>query len=858
MSEHQIVGDRFVRSDGDGWLDLVTGEVLTSPTNDRAASMSTSVRAAARQITELAGVSCIGVRVAEITMAGPICDLALAVSVAVRALGYVTIRSSERVSSAAGPALLSRHLLILCWSDDERETTIWWIRRLARHSPRGHLAVTFRSSPGQGIVDARERAVAYGEPWPVRLSNSCDSTCLASRDRTEIELALDEDGELGRAEALLAAAEAEATLRRMAVPAEIRVRQAELRFWRGSFERVRPLATPMRLAEPELVGWIGLAAWGRGDAAGLESCLSALSNRQPSNQHISFWRAMLSALRPRPANLDSELMSLRGAARSSGLPRRARTLALAAAAEACLAAGDRSRARLVLARRAHGPAPLDDLLLEWLRAASQSNDDRTVLRARIRRAGAEGILRWGRGDRSMYLVQGLPALMQLVQDADDERSALSGGCSWVRRHTGADCVGIIDAEGTEFLASDGWAAGDLFELKAAMTAAVAREPGALATIWAPVRYGRVVIGHVVARGREDILLSFEPAAQALAALVAPAVRTRLDALALSREAHARAPEILGRSAAIASAREAIGRAATTAFPVLIEGESGTGKELVARALHRLSPRRDRAFSALNCAALNDELIEAEMFGHVRGAFTGAVGPRTGLVEQAHGGTLFLDEVSELSARAQAKLLRVLQEREIRRVGENTARHVDVRIVAASNRSLAEATAAGRFREDLLFRLAVVRIRVPPLRDRLEDVPLLAQAFWRRMQADTGKFAVLGPDALAALCRHRWPGNVRELQNAMAALAVIAPARGRVSHRHVQQVVAAPLAADEGAGVPLETARRLFEQRVVAAALARNGGRRVATAHELGLTRQGLAKALRRLGLATGNDSVGVA
>ena len=215
-------------------------------------------------------------------------------------------------------------------------------------------------------------------------------------------------------------------------------------------------------------------------------------------------------------------------------------------------------------------------------------------------------------------------------------------------------------------------------------------------------------------------------------------------------------------------------------------------------------------------------------------------------------------MSELSPRAQAKLLRVLQEREIRRVGENAARHVDVRIVAATNRRLAEVASGGLFREDLLFRLAVVRIRVPPLRDRLDDVPLLAQAFWRRMQADTGKAAALGPDALATLCRHTWPGNVRELQNAMAALAVIAPARGRVSHRHVRQVVAPALTTDDGPGVPLETARRLFEQRTVAAALARNGGRRIATANELGLTRQGLAKALRRLGLSAGDNSAGVA
>jgi DNA-binding NtrC family response regulator len=201
---------------------------------------------------------------------------------------------------------------------------------------------------------------------------------------------------------------------------------------------------------------------------------------------------------------------------------------------------------------------------------------------------------------------------------------------------------------------------------------------------------------------------------------------------------------------------------------------------------------------------------------------------------------------------------VLQEREIRRVGENAARAVDVRLVAATNAPLDEGVRRGVFREDLMFRLAVIRIRMPALRDRPEDVALLAQAFWRHMLAETNKKAVLGPDALAALHRHSWPGNVRELQNAVAALVVIAPARGRVSERHVHQVLGERTSRDEVAGVPLEEARQLFERRLVAAALARHGGRRAAAAQELGLSRQGLSKALRRLGLGAGEDSVGVA
>jgi len=292
--------------------------------------------------------------------------------------------------------------------------------------------------------------------------------------------------------------------------------------------------------------------------------------------------------------------------------------------------------------------------------------------------------------------------------------------------------------------------------------------------------------------------------------------------------------------------------------VLVEGESGTGKELVARALHRLSRRSSRRFCAINCAALTDDLVEAELFGFARGAFTGAVGNRAGLFEEADGGTLFLDEVSELSSRAQAKLLRALQEREIRRLGENAPRPVDVRIVSATNRPLADVVSRGAFREDLMFRLAVVRLRLPTLRERIEDVPLLAQFFWRQVSTDAGKRAMLGPDAVTALCKYNWPGNVRELQNVISGLMVAAPARGRVTSRHVSQILGPPGDATAGPAVPLDRARKTFERRAVAAALARHGGRRSAAARELGLSRQGLAKAIKRLGLERAAGVEGVA
>jgi two-component system response regulator HydG len=299
------------------------------------------------------------------------------------------------------------------------------------------------------------------------------------------------------------------------------------------------------------------------------------------------------------------------------------------------------------------------------------------------------------------------------------------------------------------------------------------------------------------------------------------------------------------SEAIARVRTAVETAARAPFRVLIEGESGSGKELVAREIHRLGPRRSRAFCAINCAALTDDLCEAELFGHARGAYTGAISERAGLFEEADGGTLFLDEVGELSPRAQAKLLRALQEGEIRRLGETRPRRVDVRLIAATNRPLADAVEAGIFRADLRYRLDVIHITVPPLRQRADDVPLLAEQFWKRAVEGVGSRAQLSVEAVAALARYDWPGNVRELQNVLSAVAAEAPARGVVR--------AAALPAGIGtreppAAVTLEQARRMSDERVVRDALAQAGGHRGRAASALGLTRQGLAKLVDRLQL----------
>jgi two-component system, NtrC family, response regulator HydG len=361
----------------------------------------------------------------------------------------------------------------------------------------------------------------------------------------------------------------------------------------------------------------------------------------------------------------------------------------------------------------------------------------------------------------------------------------------------------------------------------------------------PLRYGGEMIGAIAARWTAGATVDGARAGALLrvAALsMAASVRALLDH-GVPPPAAGPGDDLLGESAPARSLRDAIARAARAPFPVLIQGESGSGKELVARAVHRLGPRRDRKFCALNCAALSDELIEAELFGHARGAFTGAIGERPGLFEEADGGTLFLDEIGELSARAQAKLLRVLQDGEVRRVGENVSRRVDVRIVAATNRRLEEEAAAGRFRVDLRFRLDVVRIEVPPLRERTADVPILTSRFWTDAAARVGSRATLAPDLVAALARYDWPGNVRELQNVIAWMAVHSPRRGRIGPSALPQHVAHGGIVSTGS---FEAAKEEFERRFVKAALASAGGQRSRAARTLGVTRQGLAKMMRRL------------
>ena len=237
--------------------------------------------------------------------------------------------------------------------------------------------------------------------------------------------------------------------------------------------------------------------------------------------------------------------------------------------------------------------------------------------------------------------------------------------------------------------------------------------------------------------------------------------------------------LVGDSPPMRDLKEKIPRVAAAPFPVVIEGESGTGKELIARAIHEEGPRRAAAFVPVNCAVLGDELFESELFGHAKGAFTGAGQDRKGLLELSSGGTVFLDEVAELTPRAQAKLLRVLQDGEVRRLGENRTQRLDLRVVAATNRPLDAEAAEGRFRKDLLYRLHVVGLTAPPLRERGRDVARLAEHCWKGVAEAAGSRATLARETVAALAAHPWPGNVWELQNVLANLTVTGPRYGPV-------------------------------------------------------------------------------
>jgi DNA-binding NtrC family response regulator len=455
------------------------------------------------------------------------------------------------------------------------------------------------------------------------------------------------------------------------------------------------------------------------------------------------------------------------------------------------------------------------------------------------------------GELPSSAVHQLQEMLELAYSAPDDRSGLAAVTKALCERLRAATVQIVSAgDDRRLLGRSGrpWA-GDLRLVERALAAGAgpvfsSESPREAAQ---PITHGSQTIAVLACRWTPAAAVDLREAPALLrtgALAAAPAVRAVLDRPAtIDSEPGWR--DLIGASPAALSLREAITRAARAPFAVLIEGESGSGKELVARAIHRLSSRSDRRLCAVNCAALSEDLLEAELFGHARGAFTGAVGERAGLFEEADGGTLFLDEVGELSPRAQAKLLRVLQDGEVRRVGENFPRRVDARVIAATNRRLDDEVSAGRFRADLRFRLDVVGITVPPLRDRPMDIPLLTAHFWEEAARRVSSRAALAPETVQALARYDWPGNVRQLQNVIASLAVHAPRRGRVPPTLLPAHVARTAAA---AATSFGAAREEFERRFIVAELARAGGQRARAARALGVTRQGLAKMMRRLGI----------
>ncbi|MFW5827362.1 MAG: sigma-54-dependent transcriptional regulator [Alkalispirochaeta sp.] len=305
------------------------------------------------------------------------------------------------------------------------------------------------------------------------------------------------------------------------------------------------------------------------------------------------------------------------------------------------------------------------------------------------------------------------------------------------------------------------------------------------------------------------------------------------------------PKLVGQSDAITRIREIIAQTADSDARVLITGENGTGKELVAREIHERSSRRDGPFVAVNCAAIPDTLIESELFGHEKGAFTGAAGSRKGKFELAHTGTLFLDEVADMSLNAQSKVLRAVQEMRFERVGSETAIAVDVRIIAATNRDVGEAITEGSFREDLFFRLNVVPIHMPPLRARTDDIALLLRAFDADLSFD--------PDALEALREHPWPGNVRELKNFAERVSIMAEGSNvtkdevvRFLGRKSSSAVSSPLG--EYLSLGLSEARDRFERQFLSAKLREHEFNISRTAQELGIYPSNLHAKIKKFGI----------
>jgi DNA-binding NtrC family response regulator len=331
------------------------------------------------------------------------------------------------------------------------------------------------------------------------------------------------------------------------------------------------------------------------------------------------------------------------------------------------------------------------------------------------------------------------------------------------------------------------------------------------------------------------------------------LKTQNQALTNAVQKNWNRQSIVGKSAAIQNIFDLIERAAPASSNILITGESGTGKEVVARALHNQSPRAEKPFIAINCTAIPESLMESELFGHIKGSFTGATQDKKGLFEEAHGGTLFLDEIGDMDLSLQAKLLRVLQERQIKPVGSTQSKAIDVRVIAATHKDLKKAISNGVFREDLYYRLSVIPIVTPPLRHRPEDIPLLAHYFLRKYSAlNNGKIITFTQDALRKLVSLSWPGNVRELENMVERLVVLS----RSPEIDAGDIPSADQSSSEqffGEATNDSPTLEELEKRYIQLVLDKTGGKKEKAAQILGINRRTLYRKQKEYGFITDSE-----
>ncbi|MFP7755914.1 sigma-54-dependent transcriptional regulator [Thermodesulfobacteriota bacterium B35] len=445
----------------------------------------------------------------------------------------------------------------------------------------------------------------------------------------------------------------------------------------------------------------------------------------------------------------------------------------------------------------------------------------------------------------------------IIDDEDSIRDSLSGiladeGFTPLTASSGEDGLALLEQEEVDLILLDIWMPGmdGLEALQRILaqhdvpvimisghgtieTAVQATRIGAFDFIEKPLSYDKIILAinkglHVAHLERENRLL---------------------------RESTPHKPDITGNSPVISLLREEIERVAPTDAWVLIRGGHGTGKELVAQTIHRLSKRSSRPMIEVNCAAIPEDLIESELFGHEKGAFTGATSSRQGKFDQADGSTLFLDEIGDMSLKSQAKVLRILQEQKFERVGGSRTIHVDVRVLAATNKNLEEEIENGNFRADLFYRLNVVPIQVPDLRERLEDIPLLVEDFLRQFRNKGLGEKTFSDRAMAMLMGHSWPGNVRELRNVVERLVIMSPGATIDAEDVARSLGVAPDEASAGPAIrgeylrlPFKEARKQFEYDYLKAMLQAHNGNVSQTAEQIGMERSHLHKKVKALGI----------